>query len=86
MRGPTRLDIRGYVCPLTYVKTKLALGRLACGERLEVWLREGEPLQNVPRSAAEDGHRVVTMEPLPTEGPDTWRLVLVKGAQPRDLL
>lgn len=85
MSAPARVDIRDYACPLTYVKTKLALDRIAQGEQLEVWLREGEPLENVPRSAAEDGHTVLAKEPLPSEGPGTWRLVLVKGAPPPEL-
>jgi TusA-related sulfurtransferase len=73
------LDIRAYACPMTYVKTRIALERLAPGERLEVWLREGEPLENVPRSAEEDGHRVVGCEPLPSEAQGGWRLLLEKG-------
>ena len=78
------LDIRPYACPMTYVKTKIALDRLALGEQLEVWLWEGEPLENVPRSAAEDGHMVLRREPLPSQGPGTWRLVLRKGAAPSE--
>ena len=42
------LDVTGVTCPLTWVRTKLALERLAPGEALE----------NVPRSAAEAGHEV----------------------------
>ncbi len=74
-----RLDIRPFACPITYVKTRLALDRLRTGEELEVWLREGEPLENVPRSAEEDGHRVISCEPLPGEAAGSWRLVLQKG-------
>jgi TusA-related sulfurtransferase len=64
---------------MTYVKTRIALDRLAPGEQLEVWLREGEPLENVPRSAEEDGHRVVCCEPMPGEPQGSWRLVLERG-------
>ena len=53
------LDITGDYCPITFVKTKIALEKIQPGERLEVILREGEPLENVPRAAAGDGHRVV---------------------------
>ncbi len=74
-----RLDVRGYACPLTYVKTRIALERLAAGESLEVWLAEGEPLESVPRSAEEEGHRVVLREPLPAEPPGSWRVVIRKG-------
>lgn len=77
--APARVDVRAYACPMTYVKTKIALDRLAAGERLEVWLAAGEPLENVPRSAAEDGHRVVSVEPL-AGAPGAFRVVVEKGA------
>jgi len=76
----TRVDVRAYACPLTWVKTRIALDRLAEGERLEVWLGEGEPLESVPRTAEEDGHRVLAVEPLPAEGAGTFRVVLEKRA------
>lgn len=74
-----RVDVRAYACPMTYVKAKIALDRLAAGERLEVWLVAGEPLENLPRSAAEDGHRVVSVEPLAGE-PGAFRVLVEKGA------
>ena len=52
------LDITGLTCPLTWVRTKLALERLAPGEELVVLCPPGEALENVPRSAAEAGHGV----------------------------
>ena len=52
------LDITGLTCPLTWVRTKLALERLRPGEELVVRCPEGEALENVPRSAAEAGHDV----------------------------
>jgi len=51
---------------------------------LEVLLRDGEPRENVPRSAVEDGHRVVRLEPAPEEGAGTWRAWLMRGASPED--
>ena len=53
-----RLDVTDATCPLTWVRTKLALERLAPGDELAVRCREGEALENVPRSAAEAGHHV----------------------------
>jgi TusA-related sulfurtransferase len=44
---------------MTFVKVKLMLSRIAIGDVLDVTLSDGEPLQNVPRSAAEQGHRIV---------------------------
>ena len=53
------LDLTGVACPMNWVKTKLALERLAPGDELAVRLDAGEPLESVPRSAREDGHTVV---------------------------
>ena len=52
------LDLTGVVCPLNWVKAKLALERLAPGDELMVRLDPGEPLESVPRSAREEGHDV----------------------------
>ena len=52
------LDITDLRCPMTWVRTKLELERMAPGEALEVRCPEGEALENVPRSAAEAGHEV----------------------------
>jgi TusA-related sulfurtransferase len=54
----TTLDVTGLRCPLTWVRTKLALERLAPGEALDVRCAPGEALENVPRSAREAGHDV----------------------------
>jgi TusA-related sulfurtransferase len=52
------LDIRDVTCPLTWVRTKLALEAMAPGEELLVLLSAGEAMENVPRSAREAGHEV----------------------------
>lgn len=63
------LDITTEVCPLTFVRTKLFVERMAAGETLEVRLNAGEPLENVPRSLAELGHAVLSVEPENSEDP-----------------
>lgn len=57
------LDITREVCPMTYVRTKLALEALAPGEVLEVLLRGDEPRRNIPQSARDEGHAVLGLEP-----------------------
>ncbi len=57
------LDITSETCPMTFVKVKLQLARMAPGEQLEVLLNEGEPLENVPRSCEEQGFQVLSVEP-----------------------
>jgi TusA-related sulfurtransferase len=73
------IDIRGVACPLTWVRTRVALERLAAGEVLEVTLLAGEPLKNVPLTAQEEGHRLAASEPRPELGEGAWRILLVKG-------
>ena len=57
------LDITHLVCPMTFVRTKLAIEQMASGEVLEVRMNAGEPLENVPRSVREMGHQVLSLEP-----------------------
>jgi len=54
-----KIDITLEHCPMTFVKTKIALSKLKVGDVLEVLLTEGEPLDNVPKSANEQGYKVL---------------------------
>lgn len=56
------IDITKEHCPMTFVKTKIALAGLQEGDILEVLLSEGEPLDNVPRNAVEQGYNVLSVE------------------------
>lgn len=47
---------------MTFVKTKIELSKLQPGDELEVLLSEGEPLDNVPRNAREQGFDVLSVE------------------------
>jgi sulfite reductase (ferredoxin) len=67
-------DLRGIVCPLNYVKTKMALGKLNAGQVLAVLLDE-KGSQNVPTSAANDGHEVLSV----TREAQHWRVAIRKG-------
>ena len=53
------LDITGETCPMTFVRTRLALDRIAAGETLLVLTRGEEPRRNLPKTAAEQGHVVL---------------------------
>ncbi|MDR2041998.1 MAG: sulfurtransferase TusA family protein [Tannerella sp.] len=56
------LDITRDHCPMTFVKIKIELSKLQEDDELEVLLCEGEPLENVPRTAREQGYRVVDIQ------------------------
>src|SRR5438876_737114 len=60
----TTLDLRGVMCPINYVKTKLKLEMMEPGEVLEVWLDAGEPIKNVPQSLRNDGQNVISEVPV----------------------
>lgn len=55
------VDITDKVCPLTFVKAKVAMEELEDGEILAVRMNDGEPVQNVPRSFKEDGHKILKL-------------------------
>ena len=56
------VDIPAVVCPVTFVKAKVALEVLEDGEVLAVKMNDGEPVQNVPRSIKEEGHQILKLE------------------------
>jgi tRNA 2-thiouridine synthesizing protein A len=77
MQDVTReIDITNDICPMTFVRTRLALDKMAPGETLLVKLKGEEPLRNVPRTATEQGHEVLLLETA-TDG--TSRLLIRRG-------
>lgn len=73
------LDITHEICPMTFVRTRLALDRMAPGECLLVLLQGDEPLRNVPRTVREQGHEILEQH----AGDDgVTRLLIRKGAPP----
>lgn len=55
------VDITDKVCPLSFVKAKVALDELDDGEVLGIRMNDGEQVQNVPRSIKEDGHQILKL-------------------------
>lgn len=75
MNAKKTLDITGEVCPITFIKVKLALEDMELGELLEVHLDCGVPAKNVPKSVTIDGHKIVS---LTEQGDGTIRLLIEK--------
>jgi sulfite reductase (ferredoxin) len=67
-------DLRGVLCPMNFVKTKLALEAISSGQRLQILLDDGAPIHNVPRSVAEEGHRIVEQNKIG----DHWAVIIEK--------
>lgn len=71
------LDLRGEVCPYTFVKTILALEEIGPGQVLEVTFDHAPAAENVPRSLIHRGHDVLRVK---QEGGDDWVIQVRKGA------
>nr|WP_255466938.1 sulfurtransferase TusA family protein [Roseicella aquatilis] len=76
LSGDREIDITTDTCPMTFVRTRLALDRMQSGATLLIRLRGDEPRKNLPRSAAEQGHAVLAQQEL-EDG--TTLLLLRKG-------
>lgn len=54
-------DITDVVCPITFVKAKVALDELDEGQIISIRMNDGEPVQNVPRSIKDEGHQILKL-------------------------
>lgn len=63
-RPDAELDLRGVICPYNFVKTKLKLEAMAEGQILSVILDAGDPIRNVPQSVSNEGHTILSQEPI----------------------
>lgn len=68
-------DLRGVACPMNFVKTKLELAKLHSGDLLEVWLDDGQPIENVPGSVRNEGHEIKSV----TLVQDYWKVLIQKA-------
>ena len=75
IKADDKVDITDVVCPVTFVKTKVALEELDDGQILQVHINDGETVQNVPRSIKEEGHQVLK---LVDNGDGTFELFIKK--------
>lgn len=75
-KADCRLDITTYVCPMTFVKTKLQLEDMEAGEVLALKIRRGESYNNVTRSVRDEGHAIVAEAPV---SEDVVELLIEKG-------
>ena len=69
------IDITDVNCPITFVKAKIALEELDDGDILSIKLNNGEPVQNVPKSIKEEGHKVLSLN---DNGDGTFELIVQK--------
>lgn len=58
------LDLKGEVCPYTFVKSKLALEEMESGQVLRVIVDNRGSAENVPRSLSSEGHQILNVAKL----------------------
>ena len=69
------IDIKGQVCPYTFVRSKLAIEKMKIGEVLEIIVDHKPAIENVPKSMENEGQKVLKVEQL---NPTDWRIVVRK--------
>ena len=69
------LDIRGEVCPFTFVKSKLVLEQMEFGQVLRVILDYPPSVESVPKSMREEGQEVLAVNQLDN---NTWEILIRK--------
>ncbi|MDD3893439.1 MAG: sulfurtransferase TusA family protein [Syntrophomonadaceae bacterium] len=70
------VDITDVKCPITFVKAKVAIEELDDGQVLEIRMNNGEPVQNVPRSLKDEGHKVLNVD---KNSDATYTVLVEKG-------
>ena len=66
------LDLRGTPCPVNFIRCKLALEALQCGEQLNVQLDRGEPEEMVVPGLKDAGHSVQVLA-----GEEAWVALVI---------
>jgi len=72
------IDLKGQVCPYTFVRSKLAIERMSLGEVLEVILDHKPAVENVPKSMENEGQKVLKIDQV---GEKEWHLFVRKDKE-----
>jgi tRNA 2-thiouridine synthesizing protein A len=70
-----RINIKGLVCPYTFVKAKLAIESMEIGQVLEILLDYEEASRSIPKSMEDHGQKVLKVEKT---GDKDWVLQIRK--------
>ena len=75
VKADRELDLKGEVCPFTFVKSKLILEQMEPGEILKVLLDYKPSVENVPKSMREEGQEVLEVKEI---GENLWEVIVRK--------
>lgn len=77
IKADHEIDIKGEVCPYTFVKSKLAIEEMSAGQVLRVIVDHEPATKNVPRSMENEGNEVLNISKL---NDSDWQIVVRKGS------
>ena len=72
------LDLRGETCPMTFVRTRLALESMPLGSQLCIWVDHEPATRNIPKSAENWGQACLGVE---TRGESEWAIRIRKQVE-----
>jgi TusA-related sulfurtransferase len=62
IKADRTVNIKGQICPYTFVRSKLAMEQMAVGQVLEIVTDHRPASENVPRSMENEGQNVLRTE------------------------
>jgi tRNA 2-thiouridine synthesizing protein A len=72
------VDLKGQICPYTFVRSKLAIEKMNIGETLEIILDHKPAAENVPKSMENEGQKVLKIDQT---GEHEWHLFIRKDKE-----
>jgi TusA-related sulfurtransferase len=75
MQIDIELDLKGEVCPFTFVKSKLIIEQMDKGQVLRVILDYKPSVENVPKSMEMEGQEVLAVNQI---GENLWEVLVRK--------
>ncbi len=69
------IDLKGEVCPYTFVKSKLALEEMGLDQILEVVVDHEPAVENVPRSLKNEGQKILAVDKI---NDTDWKILVKK--------
>lgn len=76
VRIDQEINLRGEVCPYTFVRSKLALEQMESGQVLKVIIDHEPAVRNVPQSMKNEGNEVLAVETL---AENEWAIIVRKA-------
>ncbi len=69
------IDLKGEVCPYTFVKSKLALEEMGLDQVLEVVIDHEPAVENVPKSLKNEGQKILAVDKI---NDTDWKILVKK--------